>query len=281
MTKWVVFLLNLFLELLKMKELLPKIGLALGSGGPRGLAHIGVIKALEKENIPIDFIAGCSIGAMVGGFYALTKDIAWIEKIAMETDWRRIISLLAEPSLLSGGLVGGEKIEKFLLDQVGEKKFKDLQIPFAAVATDVNTGEEIRITEGDLVVAIRASSSVPLIFKPTKRKGRLLVDGGLSNPVPCNVAREMGADLVIAVNLDTTFFSLSSSSQRFTIVGLLRNSVNLLRYHLAKENVKEADIVINPEAPDVPWTRLNEGKKMIALGEEATEKVIPLLKKLL
>ena len=97
-----------------MEKVLPKIGLALGSGGPRGLAHIGVIKALEKENISVDFIAGCSIGAMVGGLYALTKDIYRIEKVALETDWRRIITLLAQPSLLSSGFIKGERIENFL-----------------------------------------------------------------------------------------------------------------------------------------------------------------------
>ena len=264
-----------------MKKLLPKIGLALGSGGPRGLAHIGVIKALKKENIPIDFIAGCSIGAMVGGFYALTKDIAWIEKIAMETDWRRIISLLAKPSLLSGGLVGGEKIEKFLLDQIGGKKFKDLQIPLTAVATDINTGEEVRITGGDLVMAIRASSSVPLIFKPTRRKGMLLVDGGLSNPVPCDVAREMGADLVIAVNLDNYFFHNSNrvtdtSGSKLAIHRVALNSLNILRYHLSQHCMKEADLVITPKVDEKSWTQFANGQKIIKKGE--TEMQANLLK---
>ncbi len=256
----------------------PKIGLVLGSGGPRGLAHIGVIKILENEGIPIDFIAGCSIGAMVGGFYALTKDIAWIEKIAMETDWRRVISLLAEPSLLSGGLVGGEKIEKFLLSKIGGKKFKDLQIPFTAVATDINTGEEVRITEGDLVIAIRASSSVPLIFKPTKRKGRLLVDGGLSNPVPCDVARKMGADIVIAVNLDNYFFrngnktlDTNTNGDKLAIHRVVLNSLNILRYHLSQHCVKEANFVITPKVDERSWAQFANGQKIIKKGETETQ----------
>lgn len=255
-----------------MKESLPKIGLALGSGGPRGLAHIGVIKALEKENISIDFIAGCSIGAMVGGLYALTKDIAWIEKIAMETDWRRIISLLAEPSLLSGGLIGGEKIEKFLLDQVGKKKFQHLQIPFVAVATDINSGKEVRITEGDLVTAIRASSSVPLIFKPTKREERLLVDGGLSNPVPCDVVRKMGASVVIAVNLDNYFSHNTSrisdtNGGKLAIYRVALNSLNILRYHLSQHCVKEADLVITPKVDEKSWAQFANGGEIIKKGE--------------
>jgi len=269
-----------------MKESLPKIGLALGSGGPRGLAHVGVIKALEKENIPIDFIAGCSIGAMVGGFYALTKDITWVKKIAMETDWRRIVSLLTEPSLLSGGLVGGEKIEKFFLDQVGGKKFKDLQIPFTAVATDINTGKEVRITEGDLAIAIRASSSVPLIFKPTKRKGKLLVDGGLSNPVPCDIVRKMGADLVIAVNLDDYSFqngnrTSNTNGGKLAIHRVALNSLNILRYHLSQYCVVGADFVITPKVSEKSWTRFANGRGIIKKGEEETQLNISKIKDLI
>ena len=269
-----------------MKEFLPKIGLALGSGGPRGLAHIGVIKVLEKENIPIDFIAGCSIGAMVGGFYALTKDIAWVEKIAMETDWRRIVSFLAEPSFLSGGLIGGEKIEKFFLHQVGGKKFKDLQIPLIIVATDINTGKEVRIIEGDLATAIRASSSVPLIFKPTKRKGRLLVDGGLSNPVPCDVAGKMGADIIIAVNLDNYFFHNSNrasdtSGGKLAIHKVALNSLNILRYHLSQHCVKKADLVITPKVDEKSWTQFRNGEKIIKKGETETQLNLPRIKDLI
>ncbi len=263
-----------------MEKRRKKIGLALGSGGLRGLAHIGVIKVLERNNIPIDFIAGTSIGAIVGGIYAQRGNISDIEKLAQRFSYRDLISIFFDPQLHLG-LVRGQKAQKFLENYIGDTKIEDLRIPFRAVASDLHTGEVVTFDKGKLSFAIRASSCVPFIFEPVKYNGHYLIDGGTSQPVPVKTARKMGADIVIAVNLDTTFFSLSSSSQRFTIVGLLRNSVNLLRYHLAKENVKEADIVINPEAPDVPWTRLNEGKKMIALGEEATEKVIPLLKKLL
>jgi NTE family protein len=269
-----------------MKELLPKIGLALGSGGPRGLSHIGVIKALEKENISIDFIAGCSIGAMVGGFYALTKDIAWVEKIAMETDWRRIVSLLAEPSLLSGGLAGGEKMEKFFLKQVGGKKFRDLKVPFTAVATDINTGKEVGITEGDLAIALRASSSVPLIFKPTKRKGKLLVDGGLSNPVPCDVVRRMGAEVVIAVNLDAYSFQNGRRASvinggKLAIHRVALNSLNILRHHLSQYCVAEADFVIIPKVGEKSWTRFANGQGIIKKGEEETQLSISKIKDLI
>ena len=264
---------------MNMKKQRKKIGLALGSGGLRGLAHIGVIKVLERNNIPIDFIAGTSSGAIVGGIYAQRGNISDIEKLAQRFSYRDLINIFFDPKLHLG-LVKGQKAQKFLENFIGDTKIEDLRIPFRAVASDLYTGEVVTFDKGKLSFAIRASSCVPFIFEPMKYNGHYLIDGGTSQPVPVKTARKMGADIVIAVNLDTTFFS-PPFQKRLTIVGLLRNSVNLLRYHLAKENVKEADIVINPGTPDVPWIRLNEGKKMIALGEKAAEKVIPLLKKLL
>lgn len=265
---------------MNMKKQRKKIGLALGSGGLRGLAHIGVIKVLERNNIPIDFIAGTSIGAIVGGIYAQKGNISDIEKLAQRFSYRDLINIFFDPKLHLG-LVKGQKAQKFLENFIGDTKIEDLRIPFRAVATDLYTGEVVTFDKGKLSLAIRASSCMPFVFEPVKYNNYYLVDGGVSQPVPVKTARKMGADIVIAVNLDTTFFS-SPSQKRFTIVGLLRDSVNLLRYHLAKENVKEADIVINPDVPDISWwTRLNEGKKIIALGEKAAEKTIPLLKKLL
>ena len=260
----------------------PKVGLALGSGGARGLAHIGVIKVLEENNIPIDFIAGCSIGAMVGGLYALTKDINLVEKIAMATDWRRIVSLLAEPALFSGGLVGGEKIEKFILDQTGGKSYKDLKVPFIAVATDINTGEEVKIKEGSLAKAIRASSSVPLVFKPCKRGNKLLVDGGLSDPVPVDVAREMGAEIVIAVNLDAHFFGNRTEAKTYNKLGvytIANNAINILRYHLAQYCLRDADIIIAPKVGATSWTKFTSGRGIIKKGEAETRLALPKIKK--
>ena len=129
----------------------PKIGLALGSGGSRGLAHIGVIKALEENNIPIDFIAGSSIGAMIGGFYAARLDIKEIEEIALSINWRRIFSILFDPHLKQG-LIGGEKLKTFIKNYINGKKFEDCKIPFAAVATDLKTGEIVILNKGEINV---------------------------------------------------------------------------------------------------------------------------------
>ena len=258
----------------------PKIGLALGSGGAKGLAHIGVIKILEENNIPIDFIAGSSIGAMVGGFYAAAKDVKQMEKTALGTNWRIILSLI-DPSLRQG-LFYGEKVKNFIENHIDKIHFEDLKIPLSVVATDIKTGESVSINKGEVASAIRASISIPLVFKPVEREGKLLVDGGMSLPVPVEVARKMGAELIIAVNLDADYFTDGNNKNTaFSFYKIANNSINLLRHHLASSNVKDADIVISPKNGNVRWHRFLDGKKIILSGEEATKIILPQLKELI
>lgn len=177
-----------------------KVGLVLGCGGAKGLSHIGVIKFLEDNDIKIDFITGSSIGALVGGAYAGGLSIKEIENIALETDLTSTAKLFS-PGFGKSGLVTGTNVQKFLTSILGNKNIEDLQIPFTAVATDIITGEEIHFNKGNLVEAIRASISIPIVFQPVIRNNIVLVDGGIVNPVPINVAREMGADHIIAINV--------------------------------------------------------------------------------
>lgn len=262
----------------KSKQL--KIGLALGSGGPKGLAHIGVIKILEENNIPIDFISGSSIGAMIGGFYAATKDVRQVEKVALDTDWKRIFSLI-DPSLRQG-LLNGDKVENFIESHINKINFENLKIPLSVIATDIKTCESIVLDKGEVASAIRASISFPLVFEPVKRKGKLLADGGLSLPVPVDIVRKMGADLVIAVNLDADYFTNGNNENiNSGFYGIANNSINLLRHHLAHWNVGSADIVIAPQSGNVHWNKFLDGKNIILAGEKATKKVLPQLKNLL
>ena len=179
-----------------------KVGLVLGSGAARGLAHIGVIKALEEDNVSIDMIAGTSIGALVGACYAKKGEIADFEEVVLNMDWKRLLQL-ADPNLafMLKGFVQGEKVKELLKTILGDIEFKDLKIPLAVVATDVNTGEEVIIKEGSVVEAVRASISIPVIFTPVKFKDRFLIDGGLVNPVPVGVAKRMGATSIIVCNI--------------------------------------------------------------------------------
>ncbi|MEA2089028.1 MAG: patatin-like phospholipase family protein [Patescibacteria group bacterium] len=267
----------------------PKIGLALGSGGVKGLTHIGVIKALKDNNIPIDYIAGSSIGALVGAFYAANQNINKLEAIALEATWRTGLSIV-DPTF-NGGLVKGKRLENLIKTWIAsDLNFNNLKIPLVIVATDLTTGKEIDIKQGNIIKAIRASLSVPVVFQPLKYKNKLLADGGLSNPLPDDVARAMGADIVIAVNLDNTSFNNGLKNDLDKNINLTKvpiRALNILRYHLAQNSLKTADILIEPKVGEiglVGWSKFfdnKEVKKTIRAGEKATLKILPQIKKLM
>lgn len=189
---------NLTIEQLKDNNF--KIGLALSGGAAKGLAHIGVIKALEEAGIQVDFISGSSMGALVGAAYASGVPIDTLEKIAFDTDWK-IAAKLFVPGLSTSGLVDGKRVKEFLYSIYGDLKIEDCPIPFASTAADISTGKLYIINKGSLLEAVRASISIPIVFTPVKHKDIFLVDGGLVNPVPIDVVREMGADYIIAVHV--------------------------------------------------------------------------------
>lgn len=178
----------------------PRIGLALGSGSARGLAHIGVLRALKEAHIEVDVVAGTSMGAVIGAVFAAGK-LDGLSARLRNLDWPGIVALL-DPVFPRSGLIDGQKIAEFVRAHVPSARIEDLLLPFAAVATDITNGEQVVATTGDLTEAVRASIAVPGIFTPVRSNGRILVDGGLVNPVPVRVARAMGADLVIAVDLN-------------------------------------------------------------------------------
>lgn len=180
-----------------------RLGLALGSGAARGLAHIGVIRALEERNVKVDCVAGTSIGALIGAVYCAGN----LEALACDFnsfDWKRVASLL-DPVFPRSGLIDGQKLVAFLRAYAPFRNIEDLPVPFHAIATDMLTGEEVVIGQGDLIEAVRASIAVPGMLTPVRRNGHLLVDGGLVNPVPVSTTRAMGADRVVAVDLNQDF----------------------------------------------------------------------------
>ncbi|PKN11330.1 MAG: patatin [Deltaproteobacteria bacterium HGW-Deltaproteobacteria-4] len=178
----------------------PRIGLALGSGSARGLAHLGVIRALDEAGIKVDYIAGTSIGALIGAVYA-SGSIDSVESTFQKFDWKKMISFF-DVVFPKSGLIDGAKVSDLVRTLVPTAVIESLPIPFCAVATDIQSGEEVAIRQGDLIEAVRASLAVPGIFTPVRSNGLLLMDGGLVNPVPVSVARAMGADIVIAVDLN-------------------------------------------------------------------------------
>lgn len=177
-----------------------KIGLVLGSGAAKGLAHIGVLKMLDKEKIPVDFISGTSIGALMGAMYASGITGEEIEEIALNIDIKKTLALFT-PTVSYSGLIDGQRVIKFVESVIGRQNIEDLPIPFSAVSSDILTGEEVVITKGSLLDAIRASISIPGIFTPVKYNERFLVDGGLVNPVPVSTLINSDVDTIIAVNV--------------------------------------------------------------------------------
>jgi len=177
-----------------------KIGLALGSGAARGWAHIGVIEALEELGIKVDYVAGTSIGSLVGAYYT-AKKLDSIKRLSLELDWKKIISFL-DVVLPKSGLIDGNKVKEFISGHVGLINIEDLEIPFRCIATDLVTSREVVIGSGDIIEAVRSSISVPGIFTPVTKDEMLLVDGGLVNPVPVSTLKEMGAEFTIAVDLN-------------------------------------------------------------------------------
>jgi len=176
----------------------PKIGLALGAGAARGLAHIGVLKVLEAERIKVSAIAGTSIGAFIGALYAAGVSVDQIEKVARDVDWPHLFTLV-DPILPTSGLIDGKKVVDLMSRLLPVHTFEELRLPLAITATDIETGDALTIKKGNLVEALRAAIAFPGIFTPVRFGDRFLVDGGLCNPVPADVVRAMGAQLIIGV----------------------------------------------------------------------------------
>lgn len=247
-----------------------KIGLALGGGAAKGLAHIGVIKALENAGINIDFIAGTSMGALVGGYYAATKDINGLETILSDIKKGDIFSLRDIIKKRDGSLFKGEPIAERLRKELGDMKIENCQIPFTAVTTNIKNGDEVRLNGGNLVDAIKASIAIPLIFNPVEIDGKVLMDGGLVNPVPADVVKEMGAEYVIAVDVSSRWLQapeeMASVKDMYSIIS---QTFSALEYQLAKNVLKQsADIVIKPPIFHYHWFEFENSSEIIKIGEE-------------
>jgi NTE family protein len=246
-----------------------KIGLALGGGGAKGLAHIGVIKVFERYGIPIDFIAGTSMGALVGGWYAARKKIKILETLFLEIDDRETYSMNQVMKERKGVLFSDKYVTKRLESALQDLTFDDCQIPFAAVATDVATGEKVVINEGRLADAVRASVSLPLIFKPVKRDGRLLMDGGFVDPVPADVVKEMGADFVIAVDVSSRWLNVPEANLEVKNVPAVMSEVfSAVEYQVAKLILKHADIILRPAVLNYDWLSFNKAEEIIEKGKD-------------
>jgi NTE family protein len=264
-----------------------KIGLALGGGAARGLAHIGVLEVLKKEGIPIDLIAGTSAGAIIGAAYAWNQDTNRMMRDALDANWKKMAPLI-DPSMPKSGFIKGNKIRDLIATYVGgDVDFSDLKIPFACVATDIDTGEEVVIDSGPVPDALRASISIPGIFTVVKHGERYVVDGGLTTPVPVEVVRRMGADFIIAVNVnpDVTGRMGKAYRQRIemhkepNIIQVMMQWLYITTYTVGRLAMEKADVVIEPDLTHIGSSEFNRAQELIQHGREAARKAIPEIKR--
>lgn len=254
-----------------------KLGLALGCGGWRGLVHVGVLKSLEEHGIKIDVICGSSTGAMIGGLYATTMSALKTEEVMRSIKYKDLFKVMWDVKLRkSNGVIKGNKVDEFFRSFVGDKKIEDLQIKFGAVCTDLYKAETVVIKKGDLVTAIRASSAIPVVFQPVEIKGKLLVDGGATEPVPVAECRKMGADIVIGVSLYGGVFPITDRKMKNQIDVAKVSRFMPLRA-LARCNLKEADVALEPKIWGEDYGLLAnfvKNKEAIDCGKKAMDRKI-------
>lgn len=283
-----------------------KVGLALSGGGARGFTQIGILKVLEKEKIPIDFIAGTSMGGIIGGLYACGYSAEELEELALKIDWMDLLSdtpprlslLLTqreerERSFLKirfdgfkpyipQALTSGQKVSNLLTDLtmranfLARSDFDRLKIPFRSVTTDLVSGKEVILESGDLAEALRATMAVPLAFTPVEKGEMLLMDGGLVDPIPVDVVREMGADAVIAIN---TSAGLASKDRIQTPLDIADQATTIMSLSKKTEQLNSADVVISPDLKEYSAVDFSHIPELISIGEDIAQRKLAEIKK--
>lgn len=248
----------------------PKVALALGGGAARGFAHIGVIKMLESQGIFADYIVGTSAGAVVGALYASGYDAYAMQKIAQQLDEK----IFADWTLGGRGFLKGEALQEFINQHVQNRPLEKMNKPFAAVATDLKSGERVVFRTGDTGLAVRASAAVPGVFQPTQFRGKTYVDGGLTSPIPVRAAREMGADFVIAVDIS----AVPEGQPVDSLTSVLWQTTTIMGGLIGKTELRDADIVIRPNLPYVKSWDFTARHDAILEGERATQAALPLIR---
>lgn len=251
----------------------PKIGLALGSGGARGFAHLGVIKVLRAEGIPIDVIAGSSMGALVGCFYGAGLDIDRLYKLSRAFKRKYYLDFTV-PKM---GFIAGNRVKELIRVFTKGKNLEQLDIPVAVIATDLMTGEKVIFHEGPIADAVRASISIPGIFVPEKQNGRLLIDGGVIDRIPVSVVEEMGADIIIAVDVSP----VKATTEITTIYDVIMQSIDIMQMELVANREVRSDIMIRPRVEMFNSRAFTNIEEIVSIGEEEAAKHIPRIKELL
>lgn len=256
----------------------PRVGLVLSGGGARGLAHIGVLNVLQREKVPVDVLVGTSVGALVGALYAAGLPPERIANLSAELGWTQLTDFSAARVvrlLVSEQLLSTQNMEKYLETHIGDKKFADLNTEFACVAADLRTGEQIVLREGSVALAARASATMPGLFEAVPFRHRLLVDGGIVDNVPTDVARRMGVDLLICVYTPADFSRHAVSN----VLTTLTQAIYIQGQVISEERLNQADFVIRPDVGQVSALELWRSQECVEAGQRAAEAAWPELKR--
>jgi NTE family protein len=253
----------------------PKIALVLGGGAARGFAHVGVIRVLEQEKIPIHMIVGTSVGSLIGALYASDPNSFNLEWLSFTIEKDDIFDYSVIYSKM--GPVQGERLEKFVQTKVKAKTIEQMKIPYYAVATDLNAGNTWVFEKGSVAKAVRASSSIPGIFTPLEMGGKTYVDGGVTDNLPVDIARAKGADIIIAVNISKNI----QNPQVNTLIDVIMQSISIMGRELVIYKSRGYDVLIEPNVGDVGMTDFTQKKRLMDAGIQATKQALPRIKKLI
>jgi NTE family protein len=248
-----------------------KIALVLGAGSSKGFAHIGVLKVLETNKVPIHMIIGTSVGSAVGSLYAYGYDAFQLQKVSFSIEKGDVVDLMIIPD---NGFIKGEKLEEFINKTLNHTPMEKLKIPFYAVATDIQSGQEVVFGRGNTGQAVRASCSIPGVFRPVKIGNRVYVDGGVVSPVAVDAARRLGADVVIAVDISKDADRPKPESTIDTIF----QSLNIMYSKLASIQVNQADVVIRPKVGYISSSDFSKRHEAVLEGEKAAIETLPQIR---
>jgi NTE family protein len=248
----------------------PRIGLALGGGAARGFAHIGVIQVLEENGIHPDLVTGTSAGSLVAALYASGKSGAEMAALALTMDEGAI----TDWSFPLRGLIRGEALARYVREQTGSRTIEQMRLPLGIVATELDNGRPILFRRGDIGTAVRASSAVPAVFEPVRINGREYVDGGLVSPVPVRFARQMGAQLVIAVDISTPPDGAATGD----LMDMLLQTFTIMSRSINRFELRDADVVVRPSLVGMSSADFTARKRAIQAGRDAALRALPELR---
>ncbi len=252
----------------------PRIALVLGGGAARGFAHIGVIRVLEQERIPVALVVGTSVGSLIGAIYAANQDSFDLEWTAFQLEQGDIFDFRLLNAFVGMGMARGEKLETFVREKVKKDGIEELRLPFAAVATDLNWGHRIVIDKGSIAKAVHASSAIPGVFEPVMHQGKLLVDGGVVDNIPIDVAREKGADLVVAVDISEDVGNVQIKN----LLDVLLQTTNIMFAVNVAHLRGGADVLVQPAVGSVGMLDFSKKKECMQAGIDAARASLPKIR---